>query len=154
MKVPKELNDFFLDKPMFISTAADYREGGGFEYVGSFMPLGKISEAIIKAREISLKYGISPVQVSRVIGKGHNVMFAASFSFNRADPGDMENARNALYETNKMVLDLGGIIWKSELAGQKLILEKMDPNYKKLFNTIRNILDPNGIMNPGNWEIP
>ena len=153
MKIPKEMRDFFLDKPMFISTAADYRKGGGFEYVGSFMPLEKIPEAIEKAIEISRKYGISPMQVSRVIGKGHNVMFAASFSFNRADPKDMENARNALHETNKMVLDLGGIIWKSELAGQKLIVEKMDPNYKKLFKAIRDALDPNGIMNPGNWEI-
>ncbi len=153
MKIPEELNKFFLEKPMFISTAADYRKGGGFEYVGSFMPLGKIPEAIEKARDISLKYGISPTQVCRVIGKGHNVMFAASFSFNRADPADIENARNALHETNKLVLDLGGIIWKSELTGQKLILEKMDPNYKKLFNAIRNVVDPNGIMNPGNWEI-
>lgn len=153
MKIPKEMRDFFLDKPMFISTAADYRKGGGFEYVGSFMPLEKIPEAIEKAIEISRKYGISPMQVSRVIGKGHNVMFAASFSFNRADPKDIENARNALHETNEMVLDLGGIIWKSELAGQKLIVEKMDPNYKKLFKAIRDALDPNGIMNPGNWEI-
>ena len=52
-----------------------------------------------------------------------------------------------------MVLDIGGIIWKSELAGQKLIIEKLDPNYKKLLKTIRDALDPNGIMNPGNWEI-
>jgi len=29
----------------------------------------------------------------------------------------------------------------------------MDPNYKKLFNSIRNSLDPNRIMNPGNWEV-
>jgi len=153
MKIPAELRDFFLEKPIFISTAADDRKGGGFEYVGSFMPLEKIPDAIEKASVISRKYGISPSQVSRVIGKGHNVMFAASFSFNRADPNDMENARNALHETNKMVLDVGGIIWKSELAGQKLIVEKMDPNYKKLFKAIRDALDPNGIMNPGNWEI-
>ena len=91
--------------------------------------------------------------MSRVIGKGHNVMFAASFSFNRADPNEMENARNALHETNKMVLDLGGLIWKSELTGQKLMIEKMDPNYKRLLKSIRNILDPNEIMNPGNWDV-
>ncbi|MFX0072910.1 MAG: FAD-linked oxidase C-terminal domain-containing protein, partial [Candidatus Hermodarchaeota archaeon] len=117
------------------------------------IPLEKIPEATERAIEISKKYGISPVQVSRVIGIGHNVMFAASFSFNRADPEDMQNARDALHETNKMVLELGGIIWKSELAGQKLILERMDPIYKKLFNAIRNFVDPNRIMNPGNWEI-
>jgi len=153
MKIPDEFKDFFLEKPVFMSSEADSRKGGGFEYVGSFMPLEKIPKAIEKAIEISKKYGITPSQASRVIGKGHNVMFAASFPFNRADPEDLKNARSAIHETNKMVLDLGGIIWKSELAGQKLIVEKMDPNYKKLFKAIRDALDPNGIMNPGNWEI-
>jgi len=153
MKIPEGFRNYFLEKPIFISSEADVRKGGGFEYVGSFMPLEKIPEAIEKAIEISRKYGISPSQVSRVIGKGHNVMFASSFSFNRADPNDMENARNALHETDKLVLDLGGIIWKPELAGQKFIIEKMDPSYKKLYKTIRSALDPNRIMNPGNWEI-
>ena len=153
MKIPDELRDYFLEKPIFISNEADTRKGGGFEYVGSFIPLEKIPEAIEKAIEISNKYGITPSQVSRVIGKGHNVMFAASFPFNRANSKDMNNARSAIHETNKMILDLGGIIWKSELKGQKLILEKMDPNYKKLFKAIRNVIDPNGIMNPGNWEV-
>ena len=153
MKVPDELKNYLLEKPIFISSEADSRKGGGFEYVGSFIPLEKVPEAIEKAIEISKKYGITPSQVSRVIGKGHNVMFAASFPFNREDPEDMKNARSAIHETDKMVLDLGGIIWKSELAGQKLIVEKMDPSYKKLLKAIRNTLDPNGIMNPGNWEI-
>ena len=89
---------------------------------------------------------------ARVIGKGHSIMFFASYSFNRADPADMANARKALHETNKMVLDLEGIPWKAELGGQKMMLEKMDPNYKKIFKEIRKLLDPNGIMNPGNWE--
>jgi len=153
MKLPPKYYDTFLEQPQFAAIAADFRKGGGFEYVGSFMPLEKIPEAIEKARDISLKYGIVPTQVSRIIGRGHNVMFAASYSFNRADPDDMEKARNALHETNELVLKLGGIPWKAEMAGQKLIIEKMDPTYKMLLKTIRNILDPNGIMNPGNWEV-
>jgi glycolate oxidase len=153
MKLPQKYNDVFLEKPQFAAAAADFRKGGGFEYVGSFMPLGKIPEAIKRAREISIKYGIIPTQVCRIIGRGHSVMFAASYSFNRADPNDMENARNALHETNTLVLELGGIPWKAELGGQKQILEKINPNYKMLLKTIRNTLDPNGIMNPGNWEV-
>jgi glycolate oxidase len=65
----------------------------------------------------------------------------------------METARKALFETNKLALELGGIPWKAELEGQKLILEKMDPCYKKLMKTIQSTLDPNGIMNPGNWGV-
>lgn len=153
MKTPERIRNVYLEKPIFAASAADYRKGGGFEYVGANMPLEKIPEAYRRGAEISKKYGIVPTLGSRLIGGTHNILMFFSYSFNRADPKDMENARNALHETNKLALELGGIPWKAELAGQQLILEKMDPNYKKLFNLIRNTLDPNRIMNPGNWEV-
>ncbi|MFW9987526.1 MAG: FAD-binding oxidoreductase [Candidatus Odinarchaeota archaeon] len=133
--------------------AADWRKGGGFEYVGSFIPLEKIPEAIEKGTEISRRYGLLTSLLFRLIGRGHAVMYSVTFPFNRADPKDMINTRKGLEDTDKMILEIGGIPWKAELAGQKLILEKMDPNFKKLFKNIRNIVDPNGIMNPGNWEV-
>jgi glycolate oxidase len=36
---------------------------------------------------------------------------------------------------------------------QKMAMERMDPNTLKLMKTIKENLDPNGIMNPGNWEV-
>jgi len=153
MKAPPRIAEVFLEKPQFAAKAADFRKGGGFEYVGSFFPLSKVPEAIKNGEKISKKYGIIPTLGARVIDKAHNVMVFFSYSFNRADPDDMQNARNALHDTNVMTLELGGIPWKSELGAQKLILEKMDPNYKYLLKAIRDKLDPNGIMNPGNWEV-
>ncbi|MFX1322454.1 MAG: FAD-binding oxidoreductase [Promethearchaeota archaeon] len=153
MKPPERFREIYLEKPIFASAAADYRKGGGFEYVGANMPLENIPEAYKRGAEISKKYGIIPTLGSRLIGGTHNIVMFFSYSFNRADPKDMENARNALHETNKLALELGGIPWKAEIAGQQLILEKMDPTYKKLFTTIRKTLDPNRIMNPGNWEV-
>jgi len=50
-------------------------------------------------------------------------------------------------------LELGGIPWKAEEPAQQLILEKMDPETSKLMKKLRAVLDPNGIMNPGNWEV-
>jgi FAD/FMN-containing dehydrogenase len=153
MKTPERIRSIYLEKPIFAAAAADYRKGGGFEYVGANLPLENIPTAYKRGAEISKKYGIVPTLGSRLIGGTHNIVMFFSYSFNRADPKDMENARNALHETNKLALELGGIPWKSELAGQQLILEKMDPNYKKLFKMIRTTLDPNRIMNPGNWEV-
>ncbi|MFX0027181.1 MAG: FAD-binding oxidoreductase [Candidatus Hermodarchaeota archaeon] len=154
MKPPERLRKNYLEKPIITAAiAADYRKGGGFEYVGANMPLESIPEAYRRGAEISKKYGIVPTLGSRLIGGTHNIVMFFSYSFNRSDPKDMENARNALHETNKLALELGGIPWKAELSGQQLILEKMDPNYKKLFDNIRNTIDPNGIMNPGNWEV-
>lgn len=153
MKTPDKIRQTYLEKPIFAATAADYRKGGGFEYVGANMPLEQIPEAYRRGAEISKKYGIAPTLGSRLIGGTHNIVMFFSYSFNRADPKEMENARKALHETNKLALELGGIPWKAELNGQKLILEKIDSNYKYLLKTIHETLDPNGIMNPGNWEV-
>ncbi len=153
MKTPPRIREIYMEKPIFAATAADFRKGGGFEYVGAFIPLENIPEAYKGGVEISKRHGIIPTIGSRLIGQTHTVMVFFSYSFNRADPEDMKNARDALHETNILALELGGIPWKAEIAGQKLILEKMDPNFKKLFKTIRDILDPNHIMNPGNWEV-
>ncbi|MFX0007098.1 MAG: FAD-binding oxidoreductase [Promethearchaeota archaeon] len=153
MKAPAKMHKLYMGKPIFAAGPADYRKGGGFEYVGAFMPLEKIPEGYLRAAEISRKYGIPPTIGSRLMSGTHTIIMFVSFSFNRADPKDMEIARNALHETNMLALELGGIPWKVELPGQQLILEKMDPNYKKLLKTIKNTLDPNGILNPGNWEV-
>ncbi|MFW9949768.1 MAG: FAD-binding oxidoreductase [Candidatus Thorarchaeota archaeon] len=153
MKAPEKMKNLYLDKPIFAAGAADFRKGGGFEYVGAFMPLEKIPEAYEKGAELARKYGISPTLGSRLIGGVHTVVMFFSYSFNRADSKDMENARRALHETNQLALELGGIPWKAELEGQKLILGKIDPTYIKLMKKIHTALDPNDIMNPGNWEV-
>ncbi|MFX1478283.1 MAG: FAD-binding oxidoreductase [Promethearchaeota archaeon] len=152
--MPAQTRFYMMEHPQYTAAfAADWRKGGGFEYVGSFIPLEKIPEAIEKGVKISEKYGLVPSLLCRIIGSGHAVMFSVTFPFNRADPDDRKNAREGLEETNKMVLEIGGIPWKTELVGQKLTMEKADPQYKGLFKKIRNLIDPNGIMNPGNWEV-
>lgn len=153
MKPPPGLYDTYMEKPIFAAAAADYRKGGGFEYVGAFMPLEKVPTAYKRAAEISRKYEIPPTIGSRLMSGTHTVVVFFSYSFNRADEKDMENARCALHDTNKLALELGGIPWKVELEGQKLVMEHMDDNYKNLLRLIKNSIDPKGIMNPGNWEV-
>jgi glycolate oxidase len=33
-----------------------------------------------------------------------------------------------------------------------MVMERMDPNTLNLMKKLKELLDPNGIMNPGNWE--
>ncbi len=88
----------------------------------------------------------------RIVGVGHSMMFAWTYAFNRADPGSMREAREALHETDDLVIELGGVIWKPGTYGQQLIIERLDPGTRALMRRIKEVLDPEGIMNPGNWE--
>ncbi len=142
----------FLDVPPLASLAADFRKGGGFEYTGAILPIEKTAEAWKKGYEIAHRYGMVCSYVHQVL-VGHSIMFGFNYSFNRADEVDVENTRKAIEESNQFALGIGGMIWKGEVGAQKIMLEKMDPNTVALIKRVKQALDPNGIMNPGNWEL-
>lgn len=121
--------------------------------MGSIVPIQRYPECYRKGREISERHGIPYTVTGRCVGAGHSMMFAWTFAFNRADPETIIQARKALHETDDLVLQLGGVIWKPGTYGQKLILERLDPGTKELMGKIKRLIDPNGIMNPGNWEV-
>ena len=142
----------FLDVPPLAALAADFRKGGGFEYTGAILPLDKIAQAWRKGKEIAHTYGMQCSYVHQVL-MGNSIMFGFNYSFNRADEQDIEKTRRALEESNQVTLDLGGMIWKGERPAQQRTLHKMDPNTVHLMSRVKDLLDPKGIMNPGNWEV-
>ncbi|MFW5930687.1 MAG: FAD-linked oxidase C-terminal domain-containing protein, partial [Desulfosalsimonas sp.] len=91
--------------------------------------------------------------LGRVIGSGHSMMFSFTYAFNRADEDTVRHARQALHETDEVVLELGGTLWKPAVFGQKLVMDRMDENTLQIMKKVKNFMDPNGIMNPGNWEV-
>ena len=135
------------------SKSADWKKGGGFEYVGSVVPVTAYPECYRKGVEISARHDIPYTVVGRVIGSSHSMMFAWSYAFNRADPETVRHAKEALHETDDLVPELGGTIWTPAVYGQQIVMKHMDPNTLQLMKKIKNMLDPNGIMNPGNWEV-
>ena len=141
-----------LQRPQ-VSKTSDWKKGGGFEYVGSIIPVDKYPECYRRGREISENHDIPYTVLGRCIGTNHAMMFSWTYAFNRADPETILQARQALHETDDLAIELGGTIWKPGLYGQKLVMENMDPNTLKLMKKLKKLLDPNGIMNPGNWEV-
>ncbi|MBS3759436.1 MAG: FAD-binding oxidoreductase [Desulfobacterales bacterium] len=141
----------FLDVPPLAALAADFRQGGGFQYTGAILPIDKVPEAWRKGIEIAHRYGMICSYVHQVL-LGNSIMFGFNYSFNRADETDIEKAQMALADSNRVTLELGGMIWKGEKPAQQMVLEKMDPNTAELIKRVKGLLDPKGIMNPGNWE--
>ena len=136
-----------------ITRFADVAKGGGFQYAGPIAPIEKFPAFINKLEEVATKYNVFYASTTRLIGSGHCMMFSFSFSFNRANPDEMARTKNALDEASRFALEEGGVLWKADLDEQKMLMEKMDPNTLNLMKKIKQLLDPNGIMNPGNWEV-
>ena len=141
-----------LGRPV-VSKTSDWRKGGGFEYVGAIMPVDTYPECYRRGREISERHDIPYTVLGRCIGIAHAMMLSWTYAFNRADPESMKQAREALHESDDLALELGGTLWKPGLYGQKLVVDRMDPNTLNLMKKVKQLLDPNGIMNPGNWEV-
>jgi glycolate oxidase len=143
----------FLAMPSKDTTRfADVSKGGGFEYSGPIAPIDKYPPYLEKLEELASKYKLFYSSAARVIDGGHSMMFSFSYTFNRANPDEMKRAKAALDEAAKFALEEDGVIWKPNIDEQRMVMEKMDPNTLKVMTSIKQLLDPNGIMNPGNWE--
>ncbi len=155
MWVMPDMKPTFMEMPQrSIARFADVRKGGGFEYNGPIMVVEKFPKFLRKTEELASKYNISYSAMSRVIGRGHALMAGFAFTFNRADEDEMQRCSRALEEAIDFSLKEGGVPWKPTADEQKLAMENMDPNTLGLFKKVKEVLDPNGIMNPGNWEVP
>ena len=153
MPLIPDMKQRFLTAPQStLAVFADTRKGGGFEYVGGIMPIDLFPVAYRKGIEIAERCGVAYSTGARLIGLGHCMMFFYAYAFNRADAADVRLAQEALEATNETVLEMGGIPWKAEAPAQKQIIRRMDPETFSLMNRLRGLLDPKGIMNPGNWE--
>lgn len=154
MMVPPELKTTFMDNPQrAMTTFADVRKGGGFEYSGPIIPMELYPAFVKKAEELAAKYRVVQNCSGRVINQGLCMMFSFAFTFNRANLDEMERARKALHDAAVYALEQGGVLWKPTVFEQRMMIDRMDPNTLQLMKQIKQLLDPNGIMNPGNWEV-
>ena len=153
VSVTPDMKPAFLAMPSKDTTRfADVSKGGGFEYSGPIAPIDKYPPYLEKLEELAAKYKLFYSSAARVIDGGHSMMFSFSYTFNRANPDEMKRAKTALDEAAKFALEEDGVIWKPNIDEQRMVMEKMDPNTLKVMTSIKHLLDPNRIMNPGNWE--
>jgi glycolate oxidase len=151
--VPGFFKDRLVEKPSYVSAAltSDANRGGGFRYCAAILPVEKIPEAWKRGIEVAHKHGMPFLSGVQLLWYCHSAMFGFVYTFNRADDKSIERVEAALGDANKLTLELGGLLWHPELSAQKQVVEKMDPNTYELISKIKKTLDPNDIMNPGNW---
>ena len=127
--------------------------GGGIAWPGTFTPLDKWAPIYDKWKEIMLARKFSPaVRLTNYRGV-HYGMFRAFFPFDKQSIEATENCRQGILECLRVDLDGGGIPYKPSVDFAKEINERCDPNYISLMKRVKNMMDPNDIMNPGKMDL-
>jgi len=66
--------------------------------------------------------------------------------------GEEERYHSCLEEITDTCISLGCIPYKTPIWMTAKLREKINPGWLKLFEKIKNCMDPNNIFNPGRWN--
>ncbi len=143
--------DRVLDLPMQLPPMYDLRQGGGLTWVGSYVPLNEWINGCNRGLKIIEKYGFVPGVLHRPMKGGHYAVMRFFLPFNKNDEGDIETVKKICDELVDVVLDVGGIPYKMPSWAASKVFKRSDPGFIALFNNLKKLLDPNGIMNPGRF---
>ncbi len=123
--------------------------GAGISWPGTFTPVNKWEPVYEEWKKILIARNLSPsVRVTNYRGV-HYGMLRAMIPFPKKDPESIENARQAIVECLKVDLDNGGIPYKPPVDFGLEINKRAHPGYIELLKRVKQMLDPNDIMNTG-----
>ena len=81
---------------------------------------------------------------------GHYCVARTNINFNKNNPEDIKTARKLLREIHDVVQELDGVVmYKPPKWAVRTYYDKMLPATNDLIKKVKNLLDPNNIMNPG-----
>jgi FAD/FMN-containing dehydrogenase len=155
---PRDMRGIFMNltpatggqTPLQVWGCWNFARGGGGEWIGSYCSTRDIVKYYNLSREVCLKYGKPPQFYSRIMFGGHYCVARTNVCFNKNDPEDINKARLILKEIHDAVQKLdGAVMYKAPLWVIEYYKNKTHPGTTKLINKLKNLLDPNGIMNPG-----
>ncbi len=128
--------------------------GGGLTWVGTYGPMSKWLETAKKGCELQDKYNITRSCYTRVMNEGHFVGLRWMLPYDKGDPEMVKRVEALCSEQLELVLDMGFIPYKTPVWAIRKLEERADPNWVKLHRRIKEMLDPNNILNPGRWGAP
>lgn len=140
----------FAEFPTYLDFLMETK-GQGLTWVGTYGPVSKLTEGAQKCEKIMWDHGFPPTMVIRPMKGGHYAVLRCIEIFNRSDPADCRRAGSCNQALCDQLLDLGYIPYKSPDWAVRKFLPRMDKGYLATLQRIKDILDPNGVMNPGKW---
>jgi glycolate oxidase len=135
--------DFLTDHP-----------GGGLTWVGTYGPLSRFDEAAHAGVEIMVKHGVAPAIVSRSMKEGHYGVLRFLCTFDRKNAQEVALVKRVNLDLLRAMTDRGFIMYKTPSWALRELLPKIDPGFLSLMRKVKDLLDPQGIFNPGKLLLP
>ncbi len=127
--------------------------GGGLTWVGSYGPMSQAEKGAHRCFDIMDKHGFPPLLVTRPMRNGHYNVLRFITPFDKRDQEEAKRIKACTRELAEALLETGYVPYKAPKWAAEKILEKADPGFVNLLRRVKQALDPNRIMNPGNWNL-
>ena len=125
--------------------------GGGLTWVGTYGPWSQAVQGMEAASAILEQAGRPPIIVARPMKGGHFGVLRFISVFDKTDQEEVEEVGALNRRLAVSLLDHGFVPYKAPRWAVDLFMERIDPGYAALIRRIKDLLDPNHIMNPGKW---
>jgi glycolate oxidase len=135
--------DFLTDHP-----------GGGLTWVGTYGPLSRFDEAAEAGVQIMVNHGVAPAIVSRSMKEGHYGVLRFLCTFDRKNPQDIAQVKAVNLDLLRAMTARGFIMYKTPAWALRELLPQIDPGFLSLMRKVKDLLDPQGIFNPGKLLLP
>lgn len=128
-------------------------ELGGLTWIGTFGPISKWKEGVKRGMNLMQEFRFPPIVVTRPMHGGHFGVLRFIAVFDKSDSAGVKRVTELNCALSDLVIDLGFFPYKTPPWVVERHRDKIDPNFLKLLDRVRKLLDPNGIMNPGKWPV-
>jgi FAD/FMN-containing dehydrogenase len=128
--------------------------GGGLTWVGTYGPMSRWLETLKKGCELQDKYGITRSSYTRIMNEGHFAAIRWLLPFDKGDPELVRRIKALCVEQMDMVISMGYIPYKTPVWAVRKLEKLVSPEWLNLHRRVKEMLDPNNIMNPGRWGAP
>ncbi len=127
--------------------------GGGLSWVGTYGPLSRFEQGIAAGTEIMVRHGFAPMIVTRPMRGGHYAVLRFVETYDKANAAEVERVKSVNTELLAKCTELGFAMYKTPSWAWEILRPKLDPGMLKLMRGVKDLLDPQGTLNPGKMGI-
>jgi len=123
----------------------------GLTWFGSYAPTHKYEKLFSEATKIFEKHNFNQaILYGKVMKGGHYGIFRPILPYNKYK--DEEKVHEIMKEIAELGIGEGCIPYKTPTWLTERMRKEINPGWLKLFDKIKNCMDPNNIFNPGKWS--